>query len=153
MHSLINLFYRNRQLEYNNKIKNVDAAYKLIAYRIAKKYNPNLPKKIPPTAFIHYYETQLQRDIFEPPRPVVENDYKIKSKEDKESYKLPLTDNEYFDEYQEYKRNRLETYNRIDTYEVLDAYHKSKYLNESLKKDQKEELDSYFRDKNNMRFQ
>lgn len=137
----------NRQLEFNNKVQNVDAAYKLIAYRIAKKYNPNLPKKVPPTAFVHYYESQLQRDMFEPARPVVEAEYRATPEQDRQPYKLPLTDTEYYDEYQEYRRNRLETYNRIDTFEVLAAYRKSRELSEGLKAQQKEALDGFFKEK------
>ena len=90
--------------------------------------------------------------MFEPARPINPSDYKKKT-EDQKQYKLPLTDTEYYEEYQEYKKNRLETYKRIDTYEILDEYRKSKELNEKLKQDQKSELDKFFKDKGAMRFE
>jgi hypothetical protein len=72
--------YRNEQALFNRSIKNEDAAYKLIAYRIARHYHPDKEKAKPDSAFDFYYEKQLQRDIFEPPRPIIEEDYKVRSK-------------------------------------------------------------------------
>ena len=66
--------YRNEQALFNRSIKNIDAAYKLIVYRIARKYRPN-PKMMPESAFEFYYEKQLQRDIQLPPRPIIEEEY------------------------------------------------------------------------------
>lgn len=62
-------------------MKNEDAAYKLIAYRIARHYHPEKDKLKPDSAFDFYYEKQLQRDIFEAPRPIVEEDYQVRSKQ------------------------------------------------------------------------
>jgi hypothetical protein len=59
-------------------MKNLDAAYKLIAYRIAKKNRTEVDPFIPESAFEHYYERQLQRDIQLPPRQIDVEDYDSK---------------------------------------------------------------------------
>ena len=64
----------------NKNIKNLDAAYKLIAYRIAREYDPDRDDAKPPSAFVYWYEEQLKRDIFVNPRPVNEDDYEPKMK-------------------------------------------------------------------------
>lgn len=72
--------YRNEQGIFNRKIKNIDAAYKLIAYRIARKYHPDRDVRKPDSAFEYYYDKQLQRDIEIEPRPVNERDYRPKAR-------------------------------------------------------------------------
>lgn len=71
-------FYRNEQELYNRNMKNVDAAYKLVAYRIAQKYHPEKDVAKPHSAFSYWYEHQLQRDIQLPPRPIDPLDYEKK---------------------------------------------------------------------------
>ena len=56
-------------------MKNEDAAYKLIAYRIAREYHPEKDKPKPESAFDYYYEKQLQRDILMPKREINAEDY------------------------------------------------------------------------------
>ena len=71
----INNLYRNEQSHYNRKLNDLDAAYKLIAYRIAKRYRKNLDFIIPESAFEHYYERQLQQDLHKQARPISVGDY------------------------------------------------------------------------------
>lgn len=61
-------------------MKNEDAAYKLIAYRIAKSLHPDKDKPKPDTHFDYWYEKQLQREIMEPPREMDPDDYLPKPK-------------------------------------------------------------------------
>lgn len=63
---------------YNRNLQNLDAAYKLIAYRIARNYHPDKDIPKPPSAFDFYYEKQLQSDIQKPARPIVLSDYETK---------------------------------------------------------------------------
>ncbi len=61
-------------------MQNEDAAYKLIAYRIANELHPDKDKPKPETHFQYFYEKQLQRDIMEPAREIIEDDYLPKPK-------------------------------------------------------------------------
>ena len=116
---------------YNKKLKNLDAAYKLIAYRIAKKYRTDVDLFIPESAFEHYYERQLQRDIQQPARPISVGDY-----DKKKSKCCRLTSVEKKDASEELEVDELalmkakeETrlmYERLDVRYIIEQYEEDK---------------------------
>jgi hypothetical protein len=148
--------YRNEQALFNRNIKNEDAAYKLIAYRIARHYHPDQDKPKPDSAFDFYYEKQLQRDIFESPRPVIEDNYKVKSKNNiNYLLTLPIAIKKKLPEDEESLRRIDEDrqmYVRQDIKVIIDQYLENRELRDNADSVSKAFLTDFFAQDENSDF-
>lgn len=120
----------NRQRDFNTKMKNLDAAYKLIAYKYCQ--DREAKEEQPPTAFRFFYEKQLQRDIQEPPRPIEEIVYQSREERNKNPYygivKKPYDIsnpeiNDYVESFDSEQGGQLEDLERQEAYYVIQSWH------------------------------
>ena len=141
------------QRDFKRKLKNVDAAYKLIAYRYCRDNNKNIPD----TGFIHFYDKQLQRDLEMPARPIRPIDY-ITEEEKKENVyyqvnKQPYMNESdkkknYYEQYSTIKDGKLEDLDRQEAYFILENYRERSNLDEKAK----DSLEKYFSNYENISF-
>ena len=143
----------NIQRDFNRKIKNMDAAYKLITYRYFKDKDPNLPE----TAFVNFYDKQLQRDIHEAPKTINPIDYETKDEmflnptyfgDKVEHRNMEEKSNKYYEDYQGLKQGVLEESERQEAYFILEKYRERTDLDDKAK----QSLENYFSNYENISF-